>query len=262
MPAPTNTLKAALAAGQVQTGLWLGLAHPTVAEIAARAGFDWCLIDGEHGPNTLTTIQSQLLAMQGAKAQPVVRVPVGQDWLLKQVLDLGAQTILVPMVETPDQARAMARAMRYPPHGVRGVGAALARASGYNTIPDYVKTANHQVCLIVQAESVAALENIDDIAACDGVDGVFIGPADLAADMGFPGQADAPAVVDAIETAIGHVRAAGKAAGCLAFDPAGVLRYAQLGVTFLGVGGDVTSLSAALSSLSDDTETILRHLSK
>lgn len=259
MPAPKNPLKAALGAGHVQIGLWLGLAHPVVAEIAGQSGFDWCLIDAEHGPNTLSTIQAQILALAGTAASPVVRVPIGQDWMIKQVLDLGAQTILVPMVTSAAEAEALVRAMRYPPDGVRGVGASLARASRYGTIPDYVRSANAETCLIVQAESVAAMEAIDEIAAVDGVDAVFIGPADLAADMGFPGQIDAAPVVHAIEAGIRHVRAAGKAAGCLTFDRAGILHYAQLGVGFLGVGGDVTSLSRALTDLAEDTHSVLKH---
>ena len=134
MPAPKNKLKQALANGDMQIGLWLGTAHPMLAEIAASAGYDWCLIDGEHGPNDVPTILAQLQAMSGGDASVVVRVPTGQDWLLKQVLDIGAQTVVVPMVETADQAAAMVRAVRYPPDGVRGLANSMIRASGYNAI--------------------------------------------------------------------------------------------------------------------------------
>lgn len=249
MPAPQNTLKAALARGEMQIGLWLGLASGAVAELAAGAGFDWCLIDAEHGPNTLPTIQAQLQAIAGRGAAPVVRVPVGEDWVIKQVLDLGVQSVLVPMVDTADQARAAVRATRYPPDGVRGMGAALARASDYGRTTDYVSSANDQICVMVQAESAAAVRNIDAIAAVSGVDCVFVGPADLSADMGFPGNPGHPEVVAAIEHLIARTRAAGKAAGIIVFDPAQFAGCVRLGVTFLGTGGDATVLSRALVAL-------------
>ncbi|MGO4917030.1 HpcH/HpaI aldolase family protein [Pseudogemmobacter sp. W21_MBD1_M6] len=251
MPAPINTLKAALQRGEMQVGLWMGLANPIVAEIAAHAGFDWCLIDGEHGPNTVTTFLAQLQAMNGAPAQPVVRVPVGEAWMLKQVLDLGAQSVLVPMVDTGEQAAAMVRAVRYAPDGVRGLGSALARASGFNAIGDYAKTANQQICLMVQVESAAAVANIDAIAGTEGIDVVFIGPADLSADMGFLGNASAPEVVAAIEHVITRIRAAGKVAGIITFNEDQFGYYRRLGVTFLGVGGDVPLFAAALRGLAD-----------
>lgn len=246
MPAPSNSLKAALAAGQVQTGCWLALSSPAAAEIAATAGFDWCLIDGEHGPNLLPEMLTQLRALAAGAAHPIVRVPAGEAWMLKQVLDLGVQTVLVPMVDTGEQARELARAVRYPPQGIRGLGSALARASGYNAIADYVHTANDEVCLILQAESRQAIENIDAIAGTEGVDCVFIGPADLAADMGYIGNAAAPEVVEAIDHAIARIRAAGKAAGILAFDPAVAARHLRNGVQFIGMTSDVTALAQSL----------------
>lgn len=249
MPAPLNRLKANLLEGKLQKGLWMGLASATAAELASRAGFDWCLIDAEHGPNNLVTIQAQLQAMNGAPATPVVRVPVAEDWVLKQVLDLGAQNVLIPMIDTADQAAKAVAACRYPPQGARGLGSVLARASGYSAIPDYAETANDQICVMVQAESKAAIENIDAIAATEGVDVVFIGPADLSADMGFLGQPDAPEVEEAIAHAIGRIRAAGKVAGIVMFNPAEVPRYIDLGVGFFGVGSDVTSLANSLRDL-------------
>lgn len=257
MPTPENRLKSALGAGDMQIGLWLGLGSVPVAEIAGGAGFDWCLIDGEHAPYDITAIRDQLVALHGQLTVPVVRVPAGEEWIIKQVLDIGAQSILVPLVDTPEQAQAAVRAALYPPLGVRGMGAALARASGYNAISDYVATANREICMMVQAESRLALQNIDAIAAVEGVDCVFIGPADLSADMGFPGQPDAPEVIAAIEDAIARIRAAGKVAGIVTFDPAQVAYYRDLGVTFLGVGGDVTSLSAALRGLAGSVRTRL-----
>lgn len=250
MPALTNKLKKSLAAGEVQVGLWLGTAHPMIAEIAASAGYDWCLIDGEHAPNDIPTILAQMQAMSGGDASIVVRVPVGQDWILKQVLDIGAQTVMVPMVETADQAAAMARAVRYPPHGVRGMAGSMVRASGYNLQADYLDNANDEICLIVQVESAAAIENIDAIAAVEGVDVVFIGPADLSADMGFTGNADAPEVVAAIKHAVGRITAAGKAAGIIG---GGDYTYTRdIGVTFLGLSADVLVIAAGLRGLASE----------
>ncbi len=249
MPAPVNRLKANLLGGQLQKGLWMGLASATVAEMASHAGFDWCLIDAEHGPNDLITIQSQLQAMNGAPASAVVRVPVAEDWMLKQVLDLGAQNVLIPMIDTGEQAAQAVAACRYPPHGIRGLGSALARASGYNAIPDYPTTANDQICVMVQAESRAAIDNIDAIAGTDGVDVVFIGPADLSADMGYLGQLDAPEVEEVIAHAIARIRVAGKVAGIVLFNPDDFPRYIEMGVGFLGMGSDVTSLAASLRDL-------------
>ena len=251
MPAPENKLKKALANGEMQIGLWLGTAHPMVAEIAASAGYDWCLIDGEHGPNDVPLILSQLQAMNGAAASAVVRVPIGQDWLLKQVLDIGAQTVMVPMVETADQAAAMVRAMRYPPDGARGVGNTMVRASGYNAITDYATTANDEICLIVQVESATAIENIDAIAAVEGVDVVFIGPSDLSADMGYTGNAAAPEVKAAIKHAVERITAAGKAAGIIGGGDFVEMR--DLGVTFLGLAADVSLYAQAVRELARET---------
>lgn len=253
MPAPVNALKTALLRGDRQFGIWLTLANATVAEIAGKAGFDWCLIDGEHGPNTLQTIAAQLQALAGTPAQAVVRVPVGEDWVLKQVLDLGAQTIVVPMVHTAQQAAQVAAAVRYPGQGVRGMGAALARASQYGEIVDYVSSANEQICLFVQIESAEAVENIDAIAATDGVDGVFVGPADLSADMGFVGQMDAPEVLAAIDHVYARTKAAGKIIGTVTFDMADYQSQVDRGVTFLGLGGDAILLSQALNTVANST---------
>ncbi|MDD9715516.1 HpcH/HpaI aldolase/citrate lyase family protein [Dinoroseobacter sp. PD6] len=250
MAAPENQLKQALLAGDVQIGIWLGFGAPAVAELAAGCGFDWCLVDGEHSPNDPAQMIDQLRAMVGQGAMPIVRVPVGEDWVLKRALDLGVQTIMVPMVETAAQAQQIVRAMRYPPDGVRGVGAALARASGYSLDAEYVTTANAQICTIVQIESHAAVRAIPEIAAVEGVDVLFIGPADLAADMGYPGRADAPEVDAVICAALGEIARSGKVPGVLAFSETDAARFAAAGARFLGVGADVTSLSAALRGLS------------
>ncbi len=248
MPAPLNTFKAGLAAGIPQIGLWLGLANPITADLCANAGFDWLLIDGEHAPNDIPLILTQAQVI-GQRAHVIVRPPLGETHIIKQILDLGVQTILVPMVETAEQAAAMARAMLYPPQGVRGVGAALARASNFGTTPAYLKTANAQTCLLVQIESRAGLAGLDAIAATPGVDGVFIGPADLAADMGYLGEPGAAEVQAAVEAAILRIRSQGKAAGILTSDRALAQRYLDLGATFVAVGSDVGLLSAATAQL-------------
>lgn len=249
MPAPTNALKTALLRGDVQSGFWLAQASASTAEIAGSAGFDWCLIDAEHGPNTLDTIAAQLRALAGTPAHAAIRVPMGDDWMLKQVLDLGVQTVVVPMVNTPEQAAQVAAAVRYPGEGSRGMGAVLARASGYGEIVDYVSSANDQIFLFVQIESVQAVANIDAIAATPGVDGVFVGPADLSADMGFVGQLDAPEVLAAIDHVYDVAKKAGKILGTITFDPSEFQTQIDKGVTFLGLGGDTTLMRSAFATL-------------
>src|SRR5262245_39674599 len=212
MPAPRNSFKAAIAARKTQIGLWLGLANGYTAEIAAGAGFDWLVIDGEHAPNSLPTMVAQLQAIAASSSQPVVRAPVGETWIIKQLLDIGAQTILVPMVETAEQARELVRAVRYPPNGARGVGAALARASAFSRITDYLETADSEACLLLQLESRAGLGAIEEIAAIEGVDGIFIGPSDLAADMGHLGRPGVPEVQKAVKDGLERIIAAGKPA--------------------------------------------------
>jgi 4-hydroxy-2-oxoheptanedioate aldolase len=247
MPAPHNPFKAALAKGELQTGCWLGLADAYVAEISATAGFDWLVIDGEHAPNDLRSILAQLQIIDGSGSHPVVRPPIGETWLIKQILDLGAQTILVPMVDSGAQAAELVRAVRYPPVGIRGVGSALARASRYSAIPDYLPTADDQICLLVQVESRAGLAALDDILATD-IDGVFIGPADLAADMGHRGKPGTPEVRDAILDAISRITAAGKAAGILAMDPEMQKDCRARGAAFIATGIDVTLFAGAMRS--------------
>jgi 4-hydroxy-2-oxoheptanedioate aldolase len=248
MPAAKNALKAALAAKTVQHGIWLNMVSPVAAEVLSGVGFDWLLIDGEHAPNDIPTILSQIHAM-GACRNIVVRPPVGDVRLVKQLLDLGVQSLLIPMIDSAEQAAEMVRATRYPPAGIRGVGASVARAADYGRVKDYVTTANEEICLILQIESRAGLAALPAILALDGVDGVFIGPADLAADMGHPGNSAAPAVQSAIDTALADIMASGKSAGILTFDQTAAQRYRNMGVTFLGVGGDVGLLMRAAEAL-------------
>ncbi len=249
MPAPANPLKKALSEGRQQFGCWLGLADAYVTEVSATAGFDWLLIDGEHAPNDLRSTLAQLQVVEGSGSHPLVRVPVGETWMIKQVLDAGAQSLVVPMVESAEQAVELVRATRYPPEGVRGVGSSLARASRFAGIPDYITTANDEICLLVQVESRAGLAALDDILTVDGVDGVFIGPADLAADMGFPGKTGTPQVKEAVLDAIRRIAAAGRAPGVLATDPQFIEDCREAGATFLGVGIDVTVFAAAMRTL-------------
>ncbi|GLK59512.1 4-hydroxy-2-oxoheptanedioate aldolase [Azotobacter vinelandii] len=248
MHMPVNRFKQGLAATQ-QIGLWVGLADPYCAELAANAGFDWLLLDAEHAPNDLRSLLAQMQAVAPYPGHPIIRPPVGDAVLIKQLLDIGAQTLLVPMVERAEQAEELVRAMHYPPTGIRGVGAALARASRWNNIPTYLAEADEQMCLLVQVESLKGLENLDAIAAVDGVDGVFIGPADLSAAMGHRGNPGHPEVQAAIEDAIARIRAAGKAAGILSADEKLARRYLALGCAFVAVGVDTSLLMRSLKSL-------------
>jgi 4-hydroxy-2-oxoheptanedioate aldolase len=247
-----NSFKHALLAKQPQIGLWLSMAQPYSAEVCATAGFQWLLIDGEHAPNDVRSTLAQLQAVAAYPGQPVVRAVNGDTALIKQLLDIGAQNLLVPMVDTAVQARALVAATRYPPEGVRGVGAAVARASRWGARRDYLGAANDQVCLLLQAETATALDNLGEICAVDGVHGVFIGPADLAASMGHRGAAGHPEVQAAIERAIRTIVASGKAAGTLTADLALARKYLELGATFVAVGIDVTLLAQAARRLAGE----------
>ncbi|GCL62972.1 4-hydroxy-2-oxoheptanedioate aldolase [Pseudaquabacterium pictum] len=249
MQMPQNTFKAALAAGRPQIGLWVGLADATAAEALATTGYDWLLLDGEHAPNDPRSILQQLRAVAPYPVQPVVRPVIGDVALVKQYLDIGAQTLLVPMIDTAEQAALMVQAMRYAPAGIRGMGAALARASRYNQVEGYLAQADAQMCLLVQAETTTAITNLRAIAETEGVDGVFFGPADLSASMGYPGQPGHPAVVKTMLDGIATVRAAGKAPGILMTDPAEAQRYLDAGALFVAVGVDTLLLVAAARSL-------------
>ncbi|MEM6659563.1 MAG: HpcH/HpaI aldolase/citrate lyase family protein [Pseudomonadota bacterium] len=249
MAAPTNTFKQALIRGERQIGCWMSFAEPVTAEIMGTAGFDWLVIDGEHAPNDIRSIRDQLLALSGSPSHPVVRVPAGETWLIKMVLDAGAQTVLVPMVETAGQAQELVHACRYPPTGMRGVGAMASRATMYGTTCDYIRTADRQICLLVQVESRAGLAALDDILQIDGIDGVFIGPADLSTDMGHQGNSAAPEVRTAIADALTRIKAAGKAPGILGTDDATTQLYLEMGAQFLAVGIDVMLLARSAREL-------------
>ena len=249
MPAPANRLKRRLAAGETLHGCWLGMADAYAAEIAATAGFDWLVIDGEHAPNDLRSTLPQLVAVDASESHAMVRLPDADPAKIKQMLDIGAQSLLVPMIESAADARATLAATRYPPDGIRGVGAALARASGYGGMPDYLATANDEICLLVQVESRAGLDALDDILAIDGLDGVFIGPSDLAADLGHLGAPEHPEVERAVLDALRRIDAAGKVPGTLATEPGFAARCRAAGARFIGTAVDVIAFAQALREL-------------
>jgi 4-hydroxy-2-oxoheptanedioate aldolase len=239
MPAALNRLKHRLSSGETLYGCWLGMADPYTAEMAATCGFDWLLIDGEHAPNDLRSTMAQLAVIEPSPSLPVVRLRDDDPARIKQILDAGAQSLLIPMIESADQARRAVAATRYPPDGIRGVGSSLARASRFSGVPDYLRTANDQICLMLQIESRAGLAALDEILPIPGIDCVFIGPADLAADMGHLGNAAHPDVRGAIMDAIQRIAASGKAAGVLSTEDAFLKDCVAAGVRFVGVGIDV-----------------------
>ncbi len=249
MPAPHNPFKQALTQGKRQIGCWMSFAEPITAEIMGTAGFDWLVIDGEHAPNNIRSIRDQLVALANSPSHPVVRVPVGETWLIKMVLDAGAQTILVPIVESAEQARALVRACTYPPEGVRGVGATSARATMYGSVKDYIQTADQEICLLVQVENRAGIAALDEILQVEGIDGVFIGPADLSTDMGHQGNSAAPEVRAVIADAMKRIRAAGKAPGILGTNDEATSAYLEMDPAFLAVGIDVMLLAQSARAL-------------
>ncbi|CAJ48867.1 4-hydroxy-2-oxoheptanedioate aldolase [Bordetella avium] len=246
---PRNTFKEALQEGRVQIGLWVGLADAYAAEALAATGFDWLLLDAEHAPNDLRTMLGQLQAVAPYPVHPIVRPVIGDVPLIKQYLDVGAQTLLIPVVETAEQAAQMVAAMRYPPRGIRGVGSALARASRWNQIDHYLAQADEQMCLLVQVETRKGLENLEAISRVEGVDGVFFGPADLSASLGLLGQAGHSDVRAAIIQGIQCVRAAGKSPGVLSADPEAARSYLEAGALFVAVGVDTSLLVRAAREL-------------
>ncbi|MCK9382848.1 MAG: HpcH/HpaI aldolase/citrate lyase family protein [Sulfuritalea sp.] len=249
MDMPKNSFKQRLRQRQMQVGLFVGLANAYSMEILATAGFDWLLVDGEHAPNNPASVLAQLQAAAPYPVQLLVR-PVNHDAaLIKQYLDIGAQTLLVPMVDNAAQAQDLVRAVRYPPQGIRGVATSLARAAHWGGVKDYAMHANDEICLIVQIESRQGLANLDAIMAVDGVDAAFIGPADLAASMGYLGQSGQPEVTAAIEDALRRIAATGKAAGVFVTEPSLAKHYRECGASFIAVGGDTSLLRNAAVNL-------------
>jgi 4-hydroxy-2-oxoheptanedioate aldolase len=257
MEMQVNTFKQKLLAGVPQYGLWMGLSEIFSAEICAGAGFDWLLIDAEHCPNDLRSILAQLQAIQPYNSQPVVRPPHGDHVLIKQLLETGVQTLLIPMVETAEQATGLVEAVRYPPHGIRGVGSVLARASRWGRIADYALHANEQICLLVQVETKTGYENLDAILNVPGVDGIFFGAADLAASYGHLGESNHPQIVELILRGLQKVQQGGKYGGVLCGDKELALKYQDAGARFIAVGIDTLLLSAATTALCAEYKTEL-----
>lgn len=249
MEMPLNEFKRRLARPGVTYGLFSGLVDPAAAEVIASAGFDWMLIDGEHAPHDLRSILAQLQAAAPHGTPVLVRAEVGETVLIKRLLDIGALTLLVPMIESAAHATQVVAATRYPPTGVRGVATSVNRAARWGRVDGYLTRANEEICVICQIETVAGTEAIEEIAAVDGVDALFIGPSDLAASLGLIGQTRHPEVLAAVDDAIVRVVAAGKPAGVFATAPDLVERWTDLGVTFVAVGVDIPLLAKATSDL-------------
>jgi len=243
-----NGFKQALKQGALQIGLWSTLCSNLGAEIIAQSGFDWILLDTEHSPNELPDLVSQLQAMSAGSAAPVIRAAWNDAVLIKRILDIGAQSILLPYVQTAEQARAAVAAVRYPPRGVRGVSA-MSRASQFGRVKDYLKNADEEICLIVQVETKAALDQLEAISSVEGVDGVFLGPADLAASLGHLGNALHPDIQNALQDAAGRLGKAGKAAGIMTTVEADARRYISWGYSFVAVGVDTALLTASADAL-------------
>ncbi|MDO5728026.1 MAG: HpcH/HpaI aldolase/citrate lyase family protein [Actinomycetaceae bacterium] len=238
--------------GRSLVGIWVCSASPLVAEICASSGIDYTLIDAEHSPNDLSSLLGQLHAVQAYPASTIVRVPINDERLIKQYLDLGVTNLLVPMVHTPDEARLAAKRVEYPDSGARGVGSALARASMWNRIPNYLTRARQTINLIVQIESGRAVDNVEEILAVDGIDAIFVGPADLAADLGIIGQAEDPSVKERVLHCIAAAKQAGKYVGTNAFNPAVAREYIEAGADFVLVNADVTILARGSEKLVAD----------
>lgn len=241
MTLPVNAFKHALAAGQQQIGLWNTLPGPIIAEALASCGFDWVVIDTEHSLTDIPDTLGMMQAMAPYAVSAVVRPASNDVVLIKRLLDLGAQTLIIPYVQNADEARAAVAAMRYAPRGIRGV-AGMMRASRFGAVTDYARRAEEELCLLVQVETAEALTQIEAIAAVDGVHGMFIGPADLAASMGHPGNSNHPDVVAAIHDAVTRIVAAGQPAGILTLDAVFAKQCMAWGTTFTAVGVDLSLL--------------------
>jgi 4-hydroxy-2-oxoheptanedioate aldolase len=244
-----NHLKNAFAVRRPAMGLWQALATPYTAEICARAGYEWLLFDGEHAPNTLQTLLAQLQAVAQFPVEPVARPPIGDPAIIKQYLDIGFRSLLIPMVESAEQAERMVAATRFPPVGIRGVASATSRASGFGDQADFLVRTHEDICLLVQIESRAALDQIEAIAAVPGVDGLFIGPSDLAGSLGHLGQPRHPQVQAAIADALARIAKAGKPSGIFAFDIEDAVAKLKAGAAFVSVGTDIGLLFNSAKAL-------------
>jgi len=243
-----NAFKAALAAGKLQIGIWSSLCSNIAADILSDSGFDWILLDTEHSPNEIPDLVGQLQAVRGGTATPIIRPAWNDAVLAKRALDIGAQTLLFPYVQNAEEAKRAVESTRYPPQGIRGVSVA-ARASRYGRTPGYLGRANTETCVLVQVETRAALNELEAIARVDGVDGVFIGPSDLAASLGHIGNPAHADVQAAIKGAVDRLKKAGKPAGILTGNEDEARRYIEWGFLFVAVGADVGLLAKNADAL-------------
>jgi 4-hydroxy-2-oxoheptanedioate aldolase len=248
MELPPNAFKRALRAGKRQIGLWSTLSSSYTVETVAGAGFDWLLLDTEHSPSDLENLLTQLQAAAPYASHPIVRIPWNDMVTVKRVLDIGAQSLLIPYVQDADEARNAVAHTRYPPAGVRGV-AGTTRATRFGRVKDYAKRAHEEICVLVQVETQSALKNIEAICAIEGVDGVFIGPADLHASMGYAGETANAAVKPLIDDAIRRIRKAGKAPGILTPNEADARHWLECGALFVAVGSDAGILARGADAL-------------
>jgi 2-keto-3-deoxy-L-rhamnonate aldolase RhmA len=244
----TNSFKRALGQGKLQIGLWSSLCSNIAAEVISESGFDWILLDTEHSPNEIPDLVTQLQAIQRGTATPIIRPAWNDAVLAKRALDIGAQSLLFPYVQNVEEARRAVASTRYPPHGVRGVSVA-ARASRYGRVPGYLTKANDEICVLVQVETRTALDQLEGIAKVDGVDGVFIGPSDLAASFGHLGNPQHGEVQKAIENAVKRLKVLGKPAGILTSNEDEARRYIEWGYLFVAVGADVGLLARNADAL-------------
>ncbi len=248
MELPPNPFKRALKAGERQIGLWCSLSSSYSAELLAGSGFDWLLLDTEHSPNELDMVIAQLQAIAPYPTHPIVRVPWNDMVMIKRFLDIGAQSLLIPYVQTEEEAKNAIAYTRYPPEGVRGI-AGTVRANRFARVKDYHKRAHEEICVLVQIETQAGIDNLDRIAAVDGIDGVFIGPADLHASLGYRGETANPKVKPVIDAAIRRIRVAGNAPGILTGVEADAHRWLDLGCQFVAVGLDAAILARGSEQL-------------
>ncbi|NSZ61163.1 4-hydroxy-2-oxo-heptane-1,7-dioate aldolase (plasmid) [Agrobacterium tumefaciens] len=253
---PTNNFKKKLGSGQTQFGLWCSFPSSFATEVVAGAGYDWLLFDTEHSPGDPITVLPQL---QAAAAYPdvsaLVRPASNDPVLIKRFLDIGAQTLLVPFVQTVDETELAVQASRYAPNGFRGVSA-LTRATRFGREKGYFDRASDDICIIVQIETQAGLDSLDAIARVDGVDAVFVGPADLAASLGYGSEQTHPDMQATIIDTLKRIRAAGKPAGVLTGDPVLQKSAVEVGVDFMGVGVDVGLLARGAEALLEKSKSL------
>ncbi|CAI1040494.1 5-keto-4-deoxy-D-glucarate aldolase [Serratia fonticola] len=245
-----NPFRQSLLAGETLIGCWSALANPISTEVLGLAGFDWLVLDGEHAPNDIGTFVPQLMALKGSPSAAVVRPPCNEPVIIKRLLDIGFYNFLIPFVESAEQAELAVASTRYPPAGIRGVSVSH-RSNGYGTVPDYFAQINQQIAVLVQIESQQGVENLDAIAGVEGVDGIFVGPGDLSAALGYLGQPNHPEVQAVIRHIFERASAHGKASGILAPAEADARRYLEWGARFVAVGSDLGVFRTATQALCD-----------